>query len=149
MIVSAIDSLQAPTCIREMNCLMSLSPNFIIDVKQSHIDSSTGIPDTKFYKLSGTKLSSSGLRKWLSMTVSSLAVASLDFLISFGRIRLFGLHIERSRPHCTFNASANRVWKRLLKTHFSAVDGCPVNFVVRIPNKFRTAINELWKLMYN
>ena len=77
------------------------------------------------------------------MTVSSLAVASLDFLILFGRRHLFGLHIERSRPHCTFNASANRVWKGLLKTHFSTVDRCPVNFVVRIPNKFRTAINEL------
>jgi len=28
---------------------------------------------------------------------------------------MFGQHIECSMPHCTFNASTNRVWNGLLK----------------------------------
>ena len=47
MIVSATYLWQTSTCIREMNSLMSLSLDVIIDVKQSNIDSSTGITDTK------------------------------------------------------------------------------------------------------
>ena len=119
--------MQPATCICEINCLMGLSP----DVKRLHIDSSTAIPDTKFYRFSGTKLSSNGLRKLLLMTVICLAEASLDFLISFGRRHLFGLHTERCRPYCTFRALTNRVWKvPLLKIHFSTFDGCVANFVM-------------------